>query len=75
MAQSRLTRVRTVAQATGHTYNLGGGAGGGGQSMSPSKNGSQTFSTPQRKEGSLRKDVAAISLFLQPLEREVHTFL
>ena len=43
--------------------------------MSQSKNGSQSFSAPQRKEGSLSKDVAAISLFLQPLEREVHKLL
>ena len=33
-------------------------------SMSPSKNGSQSFSAPQREDGSRRKDVAAISLFL-----------
>ena len=43
--------------------------------MSPSKNGSQSFSAPQRKEGSRRKDIAAVSLFLQPLEREGHTLL
>ena len=42
------------------------------QSISPSENGSQSFSAPQHKESSLRKDVA---LFLKPLELEVHTFL
>ena len=43
--------------------------------MSQSKSSSQSFSAPQRKEGSWQKDVAAISLFLQPLEQEVQTFL
>ena len=43
--------------------------------MPLSKNSSQSFSAPQHKEGSRRNDIAAISLFLQPLEREVHMFL
>ena len=68
---SYTVRLTGVAQATGHTYNLGEAA----QSMSQSKNGSQSSSAPQCKEGSRRKDIAAISLFLQPLEREVHMFL
>ena len=43
--------------------------------MSQAKKGPQSFSAPQRKEGLRRKDITAISLFLQPLEREVHKFL
>ena len=33
---------------------------------------SQSFCTPHRKEGLWREDIAAISVFLQPFEGEVH---